>query len=136
MLTHLFPRTENLDDNILIHSEELQMLSKLDKTMIKTYQNQIKDGALRIQSTQDLKNLEFMRFLKITELQLYDCKNIIPKLESRTIKNYLCRNVKFAVQKTFAWKTWKICTLLTFPSQGNRKNSIVRFFKKYIIFNN
>ncbi|CAL6003486.1 leucine-rich_repeat domain-containing protein [Hexamita inflata] len=86
MLPHIFPRTENVNDNSLILSDELQTLSEWDWAMIKSYQNQIKDEALRIQSNQDLQNLEFIRFFKITELQLYDCKNIIPKLKNRTIK--------------------------------------------------
>ncbi|CAL6025419.1 protein_phosphatase 1 regulatory subunit 7 [Hexamita inflata] len=86
MLPHLFPRTENVNDNILIHSEELKTLSEWDKAMIKTYQNQIIDWALRIWSNQDLQSLDFIRFLKIDVLQLNNCKNIIPKLENRTIK--------------------------------------------------
>ncbi|CAL6009539.1 Leucine-rich_repeat domain superfamily [Hexamita inflata] len=61
-------------------------LSEYDKSMIKKYQNQINDGALSIYRNPDLKSLNFMNTLKINQLQLKECKHIIPQLESSTIK--------------------------------------------------
>ncbi|CAL6003538.1 leucine-rich_repeat domain-containing protein [Hexamita inflata] len=125
MLPHLFPRTENLDDNILIHNKELQTLSELDKTMIKTYQNQIKDGALRIWNNQDLKYMEFIRFLKIDVLQLNDCKNIIPKLENRTIKELRLNDCEIFSVKDFHLENLEMLHF-TNLSKRQKQNKLVQ----------
>ncbi|CAL5995068.1 leucine-rich_repeat domain-containing protein [Hexamita inflata] len=47
---------------------------------------QTEDRTLAIYNNKDLKSLDFISFLQISELRLDSCKNIIPKLESQIIK--------------------------------------------------
>ncbi|CAL6114540.1 leucine-rich_repeat domain-containing protein [Hexamita inflata] len=54
--------------------------------MIKKYQSKIQNGILTITCNPDLKSFDFMKFLVIYQLELTGCTNIIPKLESQTIK--------------------------------------------------
>ncbi|CAL5970407.1 leucine-rich_repeat domain-containing protein [Hexamita inflata] len=54
--------------------------------MIEKYQSKIEDGKLTIHKNPDLKGLNFINTLKINQLVLYDCQNIVPQLESQTIK--------------------------------------------------
>ncbi|CAL6028503.1 S-layer_homology domain-containing protein [Hexamita inflata] len=65
--------------------ETLDSLSKYDKKMIEKYQSKIKGGTLTIQESLDLKSLNFINTLEINQLTLYECKNIVPQLESLTI---------------------------------------------------
>ncbi|CAL6069697.1 T9SS_type A sorting domain-containing protein [Hexamita inflata] len=69
-------------------NDQLQVLTEYDKQMIQKYQPQIKDGTLIIGRDQDLYSLDFIRTLNIYSLQLERCYNIIPKLESKTIKQF------------------------------------------------
>ncbi|CAL6057018.1 Hypothetical_protein [Hexamita inflata] len=66
--------------------ETLYNLSEYDKQMIKKYQSKIQNGILTITCNPDLKSFDFMKFLVIYQLELTGCTNIIPKLESQTIK--------------------------------------------------
>ncbi|CAL6074854.1 Hypothetical_protein [Hexamita inflata] len=66
--------------------EEQQSLSENDMAMIEKYKCQIKNQTLKIQRNQDLKHLDFINTLKINQLVLHGCKNIIPQLENKTIK--------------------------------------------------
>ncbi|CAL6069446.1 DUF2252_family protein [Hexamita inflata] len=64
----------------------LDNISEYDKQMIVKYQSEIEDFSLTISWNPDLKSLDFVKFLVIYKLELLSCKNIIPKLESQTIK--------------------------------------------------
>ncbi|CAL6046435.1 leucine-rich_repeat domain-containing protein [Hexamita inflata] len=68
----------------LVDQKEDPVISEYDKVMLQMYQT--KDRTLAIYNNKDLKSLDFIRFLQISELRLDNCKNIIPKLESQTIK--------------------------------------------------
>ncbi|CAL6080548.1 Conserved_hypothetical protein [Hexamita inflata] len=133
MLPHLFPISETLNDNNLINSDELNTLSEWDTTMIKTYQNQIKYGALRIWSNYDLKNMEFMQFLKITELQLYDCNNIIPKLENRTIKELRLQECEIFSVKDFHLENLEML-YITNPNNSNKKQKQNKLANEILLF--
>ncbi|CAL6080574.1 Conserved_hypothetical protein [Hexamita inflata] len=130
MLPHTFPISETLNDNILINSDELNTLSEWDNTMIQTYQNQIKDGALRIQSNQDLKNMEFIRFLKITELQLYDCKNIIPKLENSAIKKLSVQECEIYSLKDFRFENLEDLYITNYSKRKQNLLQEIRHFQQ------
>ncbi|CAL6025402.1 leucine-rich_repeat-containing protein [Hexamita inflata] len=61
--------------------------SQYDIMMIKMYQNLVDNGTLKIISNIQLKSLYFLQSLEIKDLWLYNCRNIIPKLQSETITN-------------------------------------------------
>ncbi|CAL6003328.1 leucine-rich_repeat domain-containing protein [Hexamita inflata] len=63
-----------------------ETLSEYDNTMIKRYKYQIKNGELRIARSEVVQSLDFIQFLNIKKLVLGACENIIPKLQSQTIK--------------------------------------------------
>ncbi|CAL6081181.1 leucine-rich_repeat domain-containing protein [Hexamita inflata] len=54
--------------------------------MSQEYQKQIFNNTLEIQDDSELKSLKFMENFDIRELKLSFCNNIIPKLNSKTIK--------------------------------------------------
>ncbi|CAL6095036.1 leucine-rich_repeat domain-containing protein [Hexamita inflata] len=74
------------DINQSVVPKTLYNLSKYDKLMIQKYKSEIQDGTLTIQQDPDLKSLNFINALKINQLELYDCQNIVTQLDSLTIK--------------------------------------------------
>ncbi|CAL5973807.1 Conserved_hypothetical protein [Hexamita inflata] len=66
-------------------NEDLQNLSEYNKEMIQRYQSKINDRKLIIMFNSELRSLDFINYLDINKLELENCKNIIPKLESLII---------------------------------------------------
>ncbi|CAL6062832.1 leucine-rich_repeat domain-containing protein [Hexamita inflata] len=60
--------------------------TQYDKEMIEQYKNQIQYETLTIKKNLKLKSLDFIQTFNINRLIIQDCNNIIPKLESKTIK--------------------------------------------------
>ncbi|CAL6075359.1 Leucine-rich_repeat domain superfamily [Hexamita inflata] len=54
--------------------------------MMNKYQCKIKNGALKIYDDEELKDLGFIRTFNIQSLELVNCDNIVPKLQSSTIR--------------------------------------------------
>ncbi|CAL6095072.1 Conserved_hypothetical protein [Hexamita inflata] len=81
--------------------DKLYNLSEYDKIMIQKYQNKIEDGTLTIYQNQDLKSLDFIRLLKLNKLVLEYCEQMIPKLESQTIKMLKIINCEIESVKDF-----------------------------------
>ncbi|CAL6001093.1 leucine-rich_repeat domain-containing protein [Hexamita inflata] len=74
-------------NNARVNNKEIQeILLESDNALMEMYQSQIKDETLTIYSNKDLKSLDFICKLKINKLGLWTCYNIIPKLESQTIR--------------------------------------------------
>ncbi|CAL6068228.1 DUF2252_family protein [Hexamita inflata] len=75
-------------------------MSDYDQEMIEKYQNLIEDDALTILFDSDLRSLNFIRELKLNELELNECTNIIPKLKNQkqqtviSIQDFLLENVE------------------------------------------
>ncbi|CAL5992155.1 Conserved_hypothetical protein [Hexamita inflata] len=113
----------------------LQTLSKYDKIMIKKYQNQIKDGILIIDSNQDLKSLDFIGFKCINNLNLRACMNIIPKLESQTIKQLVIRDCNIVSMQDFQLKNLEVLTLSNYSSQKSKllMQEIVKYSKLRVL---
>ncbi|CAL6033284.1 leucine-rich_repeat domain-containing protein [Hexamita inflata] len=89
-------------NNIDVITNELpEILSEYDQFMIETYQNQISGGTLKIMNNPELTDLQFVRFFDIKRLELEDCKNIIPKLESKLIKELSIQNSNIQSIKDF-----------------------------------
>ncbi|CAL5970960.1 leucine-rich_repeat domain-containing protein [Hexamita inflata] len=83
------PSLEQKNSNVTNQSQApdtIDNLSEYDKKMIEKFQSEIKDGTLTIKRNPDLKSLDFIRSLNLNKLALEYCGNIIPKLESLTIK--------------------------------------------------
>ncbi|CAL6087306.1 Conserved_hypothetical protein [Hexamita inflata] len=72
--------------DITSNKEILEILQESDNALMEMYQSQIIDEALTIYNNKDLKSLDFIHKLNINKLELWTCYNIIPKLESKTIK--------------------------------------------------
>ncbi|CAL6068088.1 leucine-rich_repeat domain-containing protein [Hexamita inflata] len=64
----------------------MQIEDQYETKMSQEYQKQIFNNTLEIQDDSQLKSLKFMENFHIQELKLSFCGNIIPKLNSKTIK--------------------------------------------------
>ncbi|CAL6097592.1 leucine-rich_repeat domain-containing protein [Hexamita inflata] len=94
---------ENQNNNIY--------LSEYDKQMIEKYQSEIKGGILTIQQNPDLKSLNFINTLKINQLQLYECKHIVPQLDSQTIKELKTMDCKIQSVKDFQLENLEVLAI-------------------------
>ncbi|CAL5978620.1 leucine-rich_repeat domain-containing protein [Hexamita inflata] len=79
--------TNQENKNISKHSDVRKTISKQDQTLVERYQNQIQDGTLLFYKNKELKSLNFLRFLNVNTLVFQFCWNIIPKLQSQSIKD-------------------------------------------------
>ncbi|CAL6064502.1 protein_phosphatase PP1 regulatory subunit sds22 [Hexamita inflata] len=77
---------KNTSDTNQLKATPFDNISEYDKQMIQKYQSLIEDGTLTIQQDPNLKSLNFINALKINQLLLYNCKNIVPQFESLTVK--------------------------------------------------
>ncbi|CAL5978839.1 leucine-rich_repeat domain-containing protein [Hexamita inflata] len=75
-----------LPANVTKTNEKIQSLSEYNYFVIQKYYPRVKNGSLKINSDKELKSLDFIQFLNIDKLIISCCKNIFPKLESKTIK--------------------------------------------------
>ncbi|CAL5989825.1 DUF2252_family protein [Hexamita inflata] len=103
-----------------------------DKTMIEKYQNLIQYEALTIWSDKDLKSLNFINSLNINTLEIYNCKNIIPKLESNIIKKLKIVNCKILSIKEFQLENLEVLCISNISNQLESKmlaQEINRFLK-------
>ncbi|CAL6005822.1 leucine-rich_repeat domain-containing protein [Hexamita inflata] len=57
-----------------------------DQGMMEKYQNRVNCNSLKIRMDQKLKNLEFLQKFDLSKLCIDSCTSIIPKLNSKTIK--------------------------------------------------
>ncbi|CAL5993006.1 leucine-rich_repeat domain-containing protein [Hexamita inflata] len=91
----------------------------------------MEDGMLKIENDQDLKSLDFLGILNINRLELQNCDNIIPKLDSKTIKQLTLLFCDISNVKDFQLENLEILTI----SNYSRKESdtlmqeIVKFQK-------
>ncbi|CAL6041268.1 Leucine-rich_repeat domain superfamily [Hexamita inflata] len=104
--------------------ETLYNLSEYDKSMIEKYQNQIKDGKLTIYDSLDLKSLDFIRLLNLNKLVLKQCQQIIPKLESSTIKKLEVTDCKIYSVKDFQLKNLEVLDIWN-NSEYLKSNTLV-----------
>ncbi|CAL6054563.1 NEAT_domain-containing leucine-rich repeat protein [Hexamita inflata] len=112
--------------------DKLYNLSEYDKSMIQKYQNQIKDGTLTIHRDSDLKSLDFIRLLKLNELELTYCNNIIPKLESLTINKIKIMDCGIQSVKDFQLENLKVLNIDNYHDklQSNTLvQEILQFYK-------
>ncbi|CAL6012717.1 DUF2252_family protein [Hexamita inflata] len=72
-------------DDVITNNDK-QSLYQYDKMMTQIYQNKVKDGILTIEDDQKVQSLEFIKKLNVNKLVFQECNNIVPKLESKTIK--------------------------------------------------
>ncbi|CAL6029224.1 Leucine_Rich Repeat domain protein [Hexamita inflata] len=111
----LFCKQNNPSDtNQSVVPEALDNLSEYDKQMIEKYQNQIQDGTLILYRDPDLKSLYFIRLLKLNILVLECCCNIIPKLESSTIKKLEITNCGIQSAKDFQLENLEVLGVFNF----------------------
>ncbi|CAL6025980.1 leucine-rich_repeat domain-containing protein [Hexamita inflata] len=97
----------------LLQSEVSNMMSEYDMKMIETYQSQINNGTLAIQRNKDLKSLEFIKTFNINGLMIAECKNIIPKLECKTLKHLVIINCNINSLKDFQLEELEVLDLLS-----------------------
>ncbi|CAL5993856.1 leucine-rich_repeat domain-containing protein [Hexamita inflata] len=111
--------------------EQLSVLSGYDKDIIQRYQSQIKDQTLTIEQIKDLKSLDFINTLKIQNLDLYDCKGIIPKLESQTIKQLQMVDCQIFSLKDFQLENLEVLKLENYQKFESKTLvlEIIRFLK-------
>ncbi|CAL6072853.1 leucine-rich_repeat domain-containing protein [Hexamita inflata] len=57
-----------------------------EQKMTEKYRNVVVDGSLKIYNDTELTNLQFVQNFDVSSLQLNFCKNLIPKLNSNSIK--------------------------------------------------
>ncbi|CAL5988940.1 DUF2252_family protein [Hexamita inflata] len=95
---------ENLNNN----------LSQYDKEMTQKYQNQISNETLVIAYNQQLKSLDFIQYMNVNELKLSDCKNIVPKLQSYTIKQLIVKDCKILSVKDLQLEKLEVLKLLNY----------------------
>ncbi|CAL6111637.1 Leucine-rich_repeat domain superfamily [Hexamita inflata] len=100
-LKKLFYEQKNSCDPNQLKATTLDNLSEYDKSMIEIYQRKIKDGTLTIKCDPDLESLNFINTLKISQLQLYDYKYIVPQLANLTIKELKIIDCKIYSVKGF-----------------------------------
>ncbi|CAL6026945.1 Conserved_hypothetical protein [Hexamita inflata] len=86
-------------------------ISQYNMAMINKYQNQIREGMLIIGGEQELKNLDFIRFLNIDTLVLSNQNNIIPKLQSQTIKQLRINTYDIISLKVFQLDNLEVLAL-------------------------
>ncbi|CAL6024080.1 Hypothetical_protein [Hexamita inflata] len=98
-----------------------EILSEYDKLMIETYQNQIQNGTLKITNNPELTDLSFVRFFDIKRLELENCKKIIPKLESKTIKELSILNNNLYSIKDFQLETLEVLSFSNHFEQSDSK---------------
>ncbi|CAL6025492.1 Conserved_hypothetical protein [Hexamita inflata] len=109
-----------------------ETLSEYDDTMIKRYKYQIKNGQLRIERSKVVQSLDFIQFLNIKKLVLGECKNIIPKLQSQTIKQLEIYECDIFSVKDFQLENLEVLDITTmFGKQKPNKltTEIVKFKK-------
>ncbi|CAL6092733.1 leucine-rich_repeat domain-containing protein [Hexamita inflata] len=70
------------------------MESEYDQTMIKFQQQKIIDKSLRIGFNKHLESLNFVQQLEIQKLWIYNCENVIPKLNNNIIYELQINNCK------------------------------------------
>ncbi|CAL6102232.1 Hypothetical_protein [Hexamita inflata] len=97
--------------------ETLYNLSKYDRKKIRKYKSTIQDGTLRIQQDPDLKSLNFINALKINQLYLYECKNIVPQLESSTIKKLKIMDCGIQSVKHFQLENLEVLDIQNFQDK-------------------
>ncbi|CAL6095048.1 Conserved_hypothetical protein [Hexamita inflata] len=100
-----------------------------DQAMIQKYQSQIKNKLLTIKSNNSLKSLEFIKFLKINELKLQNCKNLIPKLENNTIKQLQITNCEILSVEDFYLKNLEVLEFSNNFNQLESKNLLLELVK-------
>ncbi|CAL5992233.1 leucine-rich_repeat domain-containing protein [Hexamita inflata] len=123
---------KNTSDTNQLKATKRDNISEYDKQMIEKYQSEIKDGTLTIYQNQDLKSLDFMRLLNLQELELKFCNNIIPKLESQTIKMLKIQQCKIQSVKDFQLENLEVLEIYNQFDQLESKTlvqEILRFKK-------
>ncbi|CAL5971810.1 leucine-rich_repeat domain-containing protein [Hexamita inflata] len=123
--------------NIIIKSEEIEMLTEYDKDMIEKYQKQIdEDGKLTIENNKELKNMDFIKFLKIKKLELLNCQNRIHKLESKTIQALHCIDCNIQSLEEYQLENLEIISVYNydFKESNNMAQELSRFQKLQLIF--
>ncbi|CAL6013470.1 leucine-rich_repeat domain-containing protein [Hexamita inflata] len=75
----------------------IQEMSEYDQHLIQQFQNQVHDGILEIKDNQELTNLDFIKYLQVSKLALYGCKNIIKAITYDTIKELYIFNSGFHI---------------------------------------
>ncbi|CAL5991951.1 leucine-rich_repeat domain-containing protein [Hexamita inflata] len=124
-------------NNIIIKSDEIEMLSEYDKAMIEKYQKQIdEDGKLTIENNKELNNMGFIKFLKIQKLQLLDCQNRLHKVESKTILALHCIDCNIQSLEEYYLENLEILSIYNYSikESNNLAQEISRFEKLNIIF--
>ncbi|CAL5971748.1 Conserved_hypothetical protein [Hexamita inflata] len=102
---------ETSDTNASEALETLSSISEYEKQMIEKYQSESEYGTLRIQWNPDLKSLNFINTLKVNYLFLYDCKNIVPQLESLNIVTLNISQCQIQSVKGFQLENLEVLTI-------------------------
>ncbi|CAL6082343.1 leucine-rich_repeat domain-containing protein [Hexamita inflata] len=74
---------------------KIEEMSEQDQHLIQQFQNQVHHGILEIKDNQELTTLDFIKYLQISKLALYGCKNIIRAITCDTIKELYIFNSGF-----------------------------------------
>ncbi|CAL6107624.1 leucine-rich_repeat domain-containing protein [Hexamita inflata] len=72
-------------------------MSEYDQHLILQFQNQVHHGILEIKDNQELTTLDFIKYLQVSKLALYGCKNIIRAITCDTIKELYIFNSGFHI---------------------------------------
>ncbi|CAL6012739.1 leucine-rich_repeat domain-containing protein [Hexamita inflata] len=117
-----------------INQNIYQAFSEHEQQIINQQISQIKAGLFKIEGDSELKSIEFIKLLNIQKLELINCNNIIPKLESQSItelhienNNYLNLN-ELQLDNLEIFKYYKLISEKSYVNQN--------FAKEIAQFNN
>ncbi|CAL6018391.1 leucine-rich_repeat domain-containing protein [Hexamita inflata] len=114
-------------NNELNKNEEYEIPLHYNDVMIETFQSQIKDGVLKIENCSKLQSLQFIGFLNINNLEIQDCKNMIPQLKSQTINQLTIKYCHVQSMQDFELENLKVLVLTNLDQQFSLAQEIVKY---------
>ncbi|CAL5978931.1 leucine-rich_repeat domain-containing protein [Hexamita inflata] len=130
MQTQVKQKQQHVNKNWINDQEVLESHSEYETAF--EYQNQIIDGVLKLEEDLDLKEIEFIQALNIHKLELINCKKIIPKLQSQTIRELIIEQCDIKSLEEFQLNNLEVLILITeykFQETSSLVQEMIQFTK-------
>ncbi|CAL6027514.1 leucine-rich_repeat domain-containing protein [Hexamita inflata] len=95
----------------------------MNQNQMNEFRSQVNGKSLKINCNSELKNIQFVNEFQIEELEISHCKNLIPKLNSKNIKQL---NLQFNGIKQFEFDLPNLETLSVQENNGESKYILQR----------
>ncbi|CAL5979585.1 leucine-rich_repeat domain-containing protein [Hexamita inflata] len=110
--------------------------SEHEQQIIKEQISQIKAGSFKIEGDSELKSIEFIKLLNLQKLELINCNNIIPKLESQSITELHIENNNYLNLNELQLDNLEIFKYYKLISERCDQIVNLNFAKEIVQFNN